>query len=73
MMRCSKCGAENSSSKKFCGECGTQLTNLCPRCRADNPAGKRFRGECGTALGASATVVSANKSGASSIQVHRTR
>jgi ribosomal protein L40E len=47
-MRCSKCGAENPSSKKFCGDCGTPLANLCPKCRADNPADKRFCGECGS-------------------------
>src|SRR5215471_3743497 len=51
-MRCSNCGAENASSKKYCGDCGAPLANLCPKCRADNPAGKRFCGECGTALGA---------------------
>src|SRR5215472_5210548 len=68
-MRCSKCGAENPVSKKFCGDCGALLVNLCPKCRADNPAGKRFCGECGTALGASATVASANKSGGSPIQL----
>jgi class 3 adenylate cyclase len=50
LMRCSKCGAENPSGKKFCGDCGAPLANLCPKCRADNPAGKRFCGECGTAL-----------------------
>ena len=68
-MRCSKCGAENPVGKKFCGDCGAPLANLCPKCRADNPAGKRFCGECGTALGASASVASANRSGDSPIQV----
>src|SRR5215472_2997735 len=68
-MRCSKCGAENPSGKKFCGDCGTPLANLCPKCRADNPAGKRFCGECGTALGISATVASEKKGDASPIQV----
>jgi class 3 adenylate cyclase/tetratricopeptide (TPR) repeat protein len=68
-MRCSMCGAESLVSKKFCGDCGAPLANLCPKCSADNPAGKRFCGECGTALGVSATVASANKSGDSSIRV----
>ena len=68
-MRCPKCGAENPSSKKFCGDCGAPLANLCPKCRADNPAGKRFCGECGTALGASAIVASGNKLDASPIRV----
>ena len=68
-MRCSKCGPENPSSKKFSGDCGAPLANLCPKCRADNPAGKRFCGECGTALNASATVAPASKSGDSPIRV----
>ena len=29
-MRCPKCQAENSETKKFCGECGTQLTKAEP-------------------------------------------
>src|SRR5215469_15732904 len=68
-MRCSKCGAENPSNKKFCGDCGAPLANLCPKCRADNPVGKRFCGECGTALGASATAATANISGDLPIRV----
>ena len=52
-MRCSKCGIENPSGKKFCGDCGAPLANLCPKCGADNPAGKRFCGECGGSLGIS--------------------
>jgi len=68
-VRCSKCGAENPSNKKFCGDCGAPLANLCPKCRADNPAGKRFCGECGAALGTAATVASASKSADSPIRV----
>ncbi len=50
-MLCSKCGIENPTGKKFCGDCGAPLGNLCPKCGAANPAGKRFCGECGDALG----------------------
>lgn len=50
-MRCSKCGTENPTGKKFCGDCGAALAHLCPKCGADNPPGKRFCGECGAALG----------------------
>ncbi len=49
-MRCPKCGAENPSGKKFCGDCGAPLANRCPQCGADNPPGKRFCGECGASL-----------------------
>jgi len=55
-VHCSKCGAENPSSKKFCGDCGAPLANLCPKCRGDNPAGKGFYGECEAALAASPAV-----------------
>jgi len=60
-MRCSNCKSENPVGKKFCGDCGTALTNLCPKCGADNPAGKRFCGECGTALGAPSASSAAKK------------
>jgi class 3 adenylate cyclase/predicted ATPase len=49
-MRCGKCGSENPSGKKFCGDCGAGLASLCRKCGADNPAGKRFCGECGASL-----------------------
>jgi predicted amidophosphoribosyltransferase len=68
-MRCSKCGAENPSSKKFCGDCGAPLANVCQKCRADGPADKRFCRECGRALGISATVASTDKTGDPPIRV----
>src|SRR5215469_6395665 len=46
-MRCSKCGAENPESKKFCGDCGAALSNRCPQCGEESPLGKRFCGNCG--------------------------
>ena len=49
-MRCSKCGSDNPTGKKFCGDCGAPFTNLCPKCGAENPPGQRFCGDCGTAL-----------------------
>ncbi len=49
-MRCSKCGAENPNSKRFCGDCGATLANSCPKCGTDNPPGKRFCGDCGAAI-----------------------
>ena len=49
-MRCSSCGSDNPSGKRFCGDCGAPLTNHCPKCGAENPPGKRFCGDCGTAL-----------------------
>ena len=49
-MHCSKCGSENPTTNKFCGDCGAPLSNRCPNCRSENPAGKKFCGECGSAL-----------------------
>src|SRR5262245_52771909 len=49
-MRCTSCGTENPERMKFCGECGSSLTNRCPSCRAENPLQFKFCGECGTSL-----------------------
>src|SRR6266851_5527250 len=49
-MRCSKCGTENASDRKFCGECGAQLWLRCPKCGKENGPPFRFCGECGAAL-----------------------
>ena len=49
-MRCSKCGSDNPTGKRFCGDCGAPLRNRCPQCGAENPASQRFCGDCGTAL-----------------------
>jgi len=37
-MKCPKCQAENSETKKFCGECGTQLTQAEPVQSPASPA-----------------------------------
>ncbi len=50
-MRCSKCGSDNPSGKKFCGDCGARLGNSCAKCEAENPESKKFCGDCGTYLG----------------------
>jgi transposase len=49
-MRCSKCGADNRETRKFCAQCGTPLTTKCPRCGASNEPAEDFCGECGTAI-----------------------
>ena len=56
-MRCSKCGSENPDDKRFCGDCGSALTNRCPKCGADNAPGKRFCGDCGAALSVPAAAI----------------
>jgi class 3 adenylate cyclase/predicted ATPase len=57
-LRCSKCGSENPSGRKFCGECGDPFAVKCPECGAENTAPFKFCGECGTTLGV-ATAASA--------------
>ena len=53
-MHCAKCGSENPSGKKFCADCGAELSDRCPKCGAKNPDGKKFCGDCGASLGTAA-------------------
>jgi class 3 adenylate cyclase/tetratricopeptide (TPR) repeat protein len=58
-MRCASCGSEIPAGKKFCGDCGAQISNRCPKCRTENPPGQRFCGDCGAALGAAVPAAAA--------------
>ncbi len=65
-MNCEHCGAENPTGQRFCGSCGSALSQSCAACGAVNPAGQRFCGECGAPLGtalapAAATVAAAER------------
>jgi hypothetical protein len=55
-MRCSKCGAEGTSGRKFCRECGSPLSNRCAKGSADNFPSAKFCEDCGAAFGAPAAV-----------------
>ena len=55
-MICRSCGNENASGQKFCGECGSTLSNSCPSCGTVNPPGQKFCGECGTPMSHAAAV-----------------
>ncbi len=46
-MRCGVCGSENPAGKRFCKDCGTQLSLTCAACGAELPSGNRFCGDCG--------------------------
>ena len=50
-MRCTKCGTESTSGRKFCPECGTPFSNRCAKCGADNSPSSKFCEDCGAALG----------------------
>jgi class 3 adenylate cyclase/tetratricopeptide (TPR) repeat protein len=52
---CAACSTENEPGRKFCGECGAQLSRSCPSCATANPAGTKFCGECGVALTSAAS------------------
>ncbi len=66
-MRCSKCGTESTSGKKFCPECGTPLASRCAKCGADNGPTAKFCEDCGSPLGTAAA--SPEKSNHSPIRV----
>jgi class 3 adenylate cyclase len=53
-MRCSNCGQESTSGRKFCPECGNPLSNRCAKCGADNSSTAKFCEDCGAPLGAPA-------------------
>src|SRR5579864_4294572 len=49
-MRCTKCGTESTTGKKFCAACGSPLSSRCPKCAAENAASSAFCEDCGAAL-----------------------
>jgi uncharacterized OB-fold protein len=49
-MRCSKCGAESTTGKKFCAACGSPLSRRCPKCGIENAPTSAFCEDCGSAL-----------------------
>ncbi len=51
-MRCTNCGTESKTGKKFCAECGSPLSNRCSKCGSDNAFGAKFCADCGGSLAA---------------------
>jgi membrane protease subunit (stomatin/prohibitin family) len=51
---CQKCGAQNPTDNKFCGNCSNSLTPpktiKCPNCGAEMPETMKFCGNCGKLL-----------------------
>src|SRR5580658_2454124 len=54
-MRCTKCGTESTTSRKFCAACGSALSSRCPKCGAENAPSSAFCEDCGAALAGHAT------------------
>src|ERR1700680_1671955 len=46
-MRCTKCGNESSTGRKFCATCGSPLSSRCPKCGAENAPSSAFCEDCG--------------------------
>lgn len=51
-MECSVCQFKNPAGMRFCGQCGSSLSDVlpCPACGAAIAPGMRFCGQCGTGL-----------------------
>ncbi|MEM3112756.1 MAG: SPFH domain-containing protein [Candidatus Anstonellales archaeon] len=52
-IKCLKCGTLNSSTAKFCSNCGEKLETypvICPNCKVENSPGSKFCANCGTSL-----------------------
>ncbi len=49
-MQCQKCGADNTSGRQLCDNCGTRLAAPCPHCGILNMYDAKFCGTCGTSL-----------------------
>jgi class 3 adenylate cyclase/ferredoxin len=54
-MRCPKCMAENSPTRRFCAQCGAPLPSPCPACGFENELTARFCGGCGKLIGSADT------------------
>src|SRR5712692_8341028 len=66
-MRCSKCGTESKTGKKFCAACGSPMSSRCPKCGAENAPSSVFCEDCGNALAPNAptAAISPSKTGSS--------
>jgi class 3 adenylate cyclase/predicted ATPase len=73
-MRCTKCGTESTTSRKFCAACGSPLSRRCPKCGAENAPSSAFCEDCGTAFAANAVpaATSSPQAATTALNVHVT-
>src|SRR5712671_198713 len=64
-MRCTKCGTESTTSRKFCAACGSPLHSRCPKCGAENAPSSAFCEDCGAALAGNAASATSGSPAAS--------
>ena len=57
-MLCPTCSRDNRPGRKFCADCGAELTVVCAACGASNEPEERFCGGCGKRLAGSSAAVS---------------
>jgi hypothetical protein len=73
-MRCTKCGKESTTSRKFCASCGSALIRNCPNCAAENSPASAFCEDCGSPLTTSeSTTTSGSRQPASGAQQIRVK
>src|SRR5260370_19007986 len=65
-MRCTNCGPESTSGRKFCAAWGSALSSRCPKCGAENAPSSEFCEDCGTALAGNAASAATSSSQAAS-------
>jgi hypothetical protein len=66
-IRCTKCGTESTTSRRFCAACGSPLSSRCPKCGAENAPSSAFCEDCGTALGSAAPAATRSSQAASTV------
>jgi class 3 adenylate cyclase len=64
-MRCSKCGTESTTGRKFCAACGSPRSSRCPKCGAENAPSSSFCEDCGAALTGNAAPTATGSTSAS--------
>src|SRR6266851_3484703 len=74
-MRCTNCGTESTSGRKFCAGCGSPLSSRCPKCGAENAPSSAFCEDCGTALAgnAASAATSSSQAAPTAPEIHVTR